>query len=139
MLEITTDGPPPPALREEAGEFAVALAQLLMSRQAYGDKIERLRRREPMQLAAEIVWSLLPPLTFTAGRAMVTGILEPCYDIGGDVFDYALDGDLLSVALFDAVGHGTQASLLATLSLSAYRNARRTGLELRTSPAASTS
>ncbi|GAB3818639.1 PP2C family protein-serine/threonine phosphatase [Micromonospora zhanjiangensis] len=130
VLEITTDGTPTPALRAEAGEFAVALAQLLMSRRAYGDKVERLRRREPMQLAAEIVWSLLPPLTFTARRAMVTGILEPCYDIGGDVFDYALDGDLLSVALFDAVGHGTQASLLATLSLSAYRNARRTGLEL---------
>ncbi|MBE1485816.1 PP2C family protein-serine/threonine phosphatase [Plantactinospora soyae] len=130
VLEIATTGAPG-ELRDVADELAAVVAQLLISRRAYGDKIERIRRREPMQLAAEIVWSQLPPLSFTAGRAMVTGILEPCYDIGGDVFDYALNGDLLSVALFDAVGHGTEASLLATLCLSAYRNARRCGLDLR--------
>ncbi|MFC6018824.1 PP2C family protein-serine/threonine phosphatase [Plantactinospora solaniradicis] len=130
VVEIATTGSPG-QLRDAADELAAVVAQLLISRRAYGDKIERIRRREPMQLAAEIVWSQLPPLSFTASRAMVTGILEPCYDIGGDVFDYALNGDLLSVALFDAVGHGTEASLLATLCLSAYRNARRCGLDLR--------
>jgi hypothetical protein len=130
VLEITTPGPPPTGARDAYHEVAAAVTQLLITRDPFGDKIERARRREPMQLAAEIMWSMLPPLTFGTKEVLVTGILEPCYDIGGDVFDYALNGDMLSVGLFDAVGHGTQASLLGTLTVSAYRNARRTGLSL---------
>jgi hypothetical protein len=60
----------------------------------YGDAIEHLRRGLPMQLATEIVWSLLPPLTLTTPDAEVTGILEPCYEVGGDAFDYAVGDGL---------------------------------------------
>jgi serine phosphatase RsbU (regulator of sigma subunit) len=61
---------------------------------------------------------------------MVTAVLEPCYDVGGDAFDYAANGDVLHVALFDTVGHGISASALTTLTLNTYRNARRSGLSL---------
>ncbi|MEV4620748.1 PP2C family protein-serine/threonine phosphatase [Asanoa sp. NPDC049573] len=113
-----------------AHEVTACVAQLLKNRRAYGDKIERLRRREPMQVAAEIVWGLLPSLTFAANDLVVTAVLEPCYDVGGDVFDYALNGDVLSIGLFDTCGHGIKASALASLAVGAYRNARRTGLDL---------
>ncbi|MET0491732.1 MAG: PP2C family protein-serine/threonine phosphatase, partial [Actinoplanes sp.] len=91
---------------------------------------ERTRRRLPMQLAAEIIWSQLPPLTFSANGALVTAVLEPCYDVGGDAFDYAANGDVVHIALFDTVGHGISASALTTLALNTYRNARRSGLDL---------
>ena len=91
-----------------------------------------------MQVAAEIVWGLLPPLTFAANDVVVTAVLEPCYDVGGDVFDYALNGDVLSVGLFDTCGHGIKASALASLAVGAYRNARRTGLDLAATASAST-
>ena len=83
-----------------------------------------------MQLAAEIIWNQLPPLTFAVDGTMVTAVLEPCYDVGGDAFDYAANGDILHVALFDTVGHGISASALTTLTLNTYRNARRSGLSL---------
>lgn len=110
--------------------FATALAQLVASRRVHGDAIEHLRRGLPMQLATEIVWNLLPPLTFAAGPVAVTGILEPAYEVGGDAFDYATRDDMLHTALFDAVGHGIGASAMTTVAVNAYRNARRCGLDL---------
>ncbi|HEY6593043.1 MAG TPA: phosphatase, partial [Asanoa sp.] len=111
-------------------ELAACVALLVKTRRAYGDAMERLRGRRPMQVAAEIVWGLLPPLSFAAEDVMVTAVLEPCYKVGGDVFDYALNGDVLSLGLFDTCGHGIKASTLASLTVGAYRNARRRGLDL---------
>ncbi|MGI5214689.1 PP2C family protein-serine/threonine phosphatase [Plantactinospora sp. CA-290183] len=130
VLEIVSPAADDPGLEAPARELAVCVAQLLVNRRPYGDVIELLRRRLPMQVAAEIVWGLLPPLTFATDEVMVTAILEPCYDVGGDVFDYALNGDLLSVGLFDTCGHGIKASTLASLVVNSYRNARRCGLDL---------
>ncbi|MDY7085584.1 MAG: PP2C family protein-serine/threonine phosphatase [Actinomycetota bacterium] len=123
-------------LRTRAADFdeleviAALVAELIASRRGYGDAVEHTRRREPMQLAAEIVWNQLPPLTFAVDGTMVTAVLEPCYDVGGDAFDYAANGDVLHVGLFDTVGHGIAASALTTLTLNTYRNARRSGLGL---------
>ncbi|MEU4688996.1 PP2C family protein-serine/threonine phosphatase [Actinoplanes sp. NPDC023714] len=110
--------------------IAALVAELIASRRFYGDAVEHTRRRMPMQLAAEIVWNQLPPLTFAVDGTMVTAVLEPCYEVGGDAFDYAANGDTLHVALFDTVGHGMSASALTTLTLNTYRNARRSGLSL---------
>jgi serine phosphatase RsbU (regulator of sigma subunit) len=131
VLEIVTAAAATGRAQTAGRELATCIAQLIKSRRAYGDVIERLRRRLPMQLAAEIVWGMLPPLTFATSDVMVTAILEPCYDVGGDLFDYALNGDVLSVGLFDTCGHGIKASTLASLVVNAYRNARRCGLGLR--------
>jgi serine phosphatase RsbU (regulator of sigma subunit) len=110
--------------------IAALVAELIASRRYYGDAVEHTRRRLPMQPAAEIIWNQLPPLTFAANDTMVTAILEPSYDVGGDAFDYAANGDVLHFAIFDTVGHGIGASALTTLSLNTYRNARRSGLSL---------
>ncbi|GAA3198623.1 PP2C family protein-serine/threonine phosphatase [Dactylosporangium siamense] len=110
--------------------LAAAFAGIVATRRTYGDALERTRRRLPMQLAAEIIWNQLPPLTFATPGAAVAAILEPCYDVGGDAFDYAINGSVLHVAVFDAVGHGIAASALTSLAISAYRNARRCGLDL---------
>ena len=117
-------------LRDDLRVIAALVAELIASRRAYGDAVERTRRRFPMQLAAEIIWSQLPPLTLATNQAVVTAVLEPSYDVGGDAFDYAANGDLLHFALFDTVGHGIGASALTTLTLNTYRNARRSGLSL---------
>ncbi|WP_327004298.1 serine/threonine-protein phosphatase [Dactylosporangium sp. NBC_01737] len=127
---MQTTAPLSAAVVEELRELAAVLAEILVVRQRSSDALERTRRRLPMQIAAEIIWNLLPPLTFATGDAAVSGILEPCYDVGGDAFDYTLNGDVLHVAVFDAVGHGIAASALTALAIAAYRNARRCGLDL---------
>jgi len=131
VLEVCLHSEPDDRQRRDFRVIAALVAELIASRRFYGDAVERTRRRLPMQLAAEIIWNQLPPLTFAANNALVTAVLEPCYDVGGDAFDYAANGDTVHIALFDTVGHGISASALTTLTLNTYRNARRSGLDLQ--------
>jgi hypothetical protein len=101
------------------------LAQAVVTKGQYGDVFEYVRRRRRMSVAGELLWKLLPPLTFATDRLVVTGFLEPTYDVGGDSFDYALNGHVFHVAILDAMGHGLSAAGLAAFALSAYRQARR--------------
>lgn len=113
--------------RDLARAVAGLTAQLLETKDPYTDVYAQTRRRLGMSLAAEIQWDLLPPLTFGTDRVTVSGTLEPAYDIGGDTFDYALNGDVLHLAIIDAMGHGLPASMTSGLAVGAYRHARRHG------------
>ena len=42
------------------------VGELVVSKERYGDVISATRRRGPVSLAAELRWSLLPPLTYSA-------------------------------------------------------------------------
>jgi serine phosphatase RsbU (regulator of sigma subunit) len=120
----------PAGFGDEARSFCSLVAELVVTRDAYSDVFSRLRRRRELSLAAEIQWELLPPLTYASDRVVLTGSLEPTYEIGGDTFDYAVNGPLVDLAVLDAVGHGLPAALLATAAVGAYRHARRSGLDL---------
>jgi hypothetical protein len=115
---------------EQLHMFAVLVAEVVMVKGAYGDLFACVRRRQPLSLAAEIAWKLLPPLTFGTDRVVISCVLAPAYDLGGDSFDYAVDATTARFAVFDAMGHGVGAGLLATVAIGAYRNARRRGLDL---------
>ncbi len=130
VLEVCTTAGEAARSRADFEAVAGLFAGLVSTGRAYSDQVELTRRRIPMQLAAEIVWSLLPPSTFANAQVTISGILEPCYDVGGDAFDYAVNGDVLHAAIFDTVGHGIEACALTSLTVSAYRNARRCGLDL---------
>jgi hypothetical protein len=116
--------------------FAALVAELVVTKSAYGDFFHLVRRRRPMSLAAEIAWNLLPPLTFGTDRLVIAAVLAPAYDVGGDSFDYAVDSTTARFAVFDAMGHGLGAGLLATVAMGAYRNARRRSLDLLATAAA---
>lgn len=111
-------------------ELGLLAAQLVVTARAYGDGFQRQRRSEPMALAAEMQWSLLPPLSFSCPGVQVTGMLEPAYDVGGDSLDYALNGSVLSFGIFDAMGHGLGSAVLSSLAVGAYRHLRREGASL---------
>ncbi len=123
------------AANERAGDehlhaFAGLIAELVLTKGAYGDLFHVVRRRQPMSLAAEIAWKLLPPLTFGTDRVVLAAMVAPAYDVGGDSFDYSADRGTLRFGIFDAMGHGLSAGLLATVATAAYRNARRQGSSL---------
>ncbi|MCA1844356.1 MAG: SpoIIE family protein phosphatase, partial [Actinobacteria bacterium] len=105
-------------------------AELVATKADYGDFFEVHRRLQPMSIASELAWQLLPPLTFGCPEAVISGLLGPPYDLGGDTFDYGVDHETARVAVFDAMGHGLEAGLLATVAVAAYRNSRRRGLKL---------
>jgi hypothetical protein len=110
--------------------YAHLVATLMATKGAYTDAFELARRQRPKTIAAELVWELAPPLVFATDDLVVAGMLEPAYDNGGDALDYALNGDVLHLAVLDAMGHGLAAAGLATFALSAYRHARRRGCGL---------
>lgn len=110
--------------------FASVVAELVMTKTLYGDSIVRARRTSPMTLAAEIQWSLLPPLTFVNQSVTVAGGLEPAYEVAGDSLDYAVDAGIARFAVFDGMGHGIISAQLISLVVAAYRNARRGGQSL---------
>jgi serine phosphatase RsbU (regulator of sigma subunit) len=106
-------------------ELGIAAAHLVSTANGYTDRLHLLRRRKEMSLAAEMQWGILPPLTFSIEGTTVAGLLEPAYEVGGDCFDYSLNGDILDFVVFDAMGHGLRSAVLGSLAVSAYRNARR--------------
>jgi Stage II sporulation protein E (SpoIIE) len=116
-----------PALREQCGWVAGLVAHLISSMGRYGDDLERVRRSRPRSTSAELLWQQLPPLTAATNRFVLSGLVEPSYDAGGDAFDYALTERCVSLAIFDAMGHGLPAALMAAGALAGYRSARRDG------------
>ena len=129
VLEATTDRHDA-AVGTELRQFAGVASELIVSRSLYGDLFALTQRTRPMSLAAELQWSLLPPQTFNDNRVTISAVLEPAYAIAGDTFDYAFNGDRVHFAILDAMGHGFDATLLATVALAAYRHARRSGYDL---------
>lgn len=107
--------------------LASLAADLVITKSAYGDTIDVTRRSQPMAVRAEAQRNLLPPLTLITPRLLVTAMLVPSYEVAGDIFDYALNRDTLHFAILDAMGHSLNATLTATVAVSAYRNSRRRG------------
>jgi len=119
-----------PQLLARLRRFAALAAELVMTKTMYGDTLVQLRRSRQMGLAAELQWSLLPPLTFACDRLTIAAALEPAYEVAGDTVDYAVDAGRARLAVFDGMGHGLHSAQLAALTVAAYRNARRSGSSL---------
>jgi hypothetical protein len=110
--------------------YSHLVAMLIATKTAYGDAFELTRRRAPMTLASELAWSLAPPLVFATDDLIVSGMLEPAYDNGGDALDYAVNDRVLHLGVFDAMGHGLAAAGVAAFAVAAYRHSRRQGCDL---------
>ncbi|MFJ9025786.1 PP2C family protein-serine/threonine phosphatase [Streptomyces sp. NPDC102259] len=116
--------------REDADRLAALVALLITAKRTSSDTLARLVRTEPLNIAAEMAWNLMPPSTYADGRVVISASMEPAHRISGDVYEYALDGPLVHLTLFDAMGHDTAAGLCGALALGACRNSRRQGAGL---------
>ncbi len=105
---------------------AHALAYVLIASRRHTDLFEWAQRDVPFSLAAEIQRRLLPSAYSAEGGSFtIAGWLEPAHDAGGDTFDYSIDREFLYASITDAMGHSTEAALLATLAVGSLRNSRR--------------
>lgn len=100
---------------------------LIVSKGHYSDTFAKFRRREPMELSAELEWAFMPPQSLATDQVAVAAALEPAYRVGGDAYDLSLVGDDLYLSLFDAVGHDLTAGLVAALTMAVACNTRRSG------------
>lgn len=91
------------------------------------EDVERRRRRRDMSVAAELQWGLLPNRADSVGGFSFASVIEPAYDVAGDLFDCAWSDEALWVYSLDAMGHGLEATLSGVVALTAIRNGRREG------------
>ena len=106
---------------------AHSLAYVLIASRRHTDLFEWAQRDVPFSIAAEIQRRLLPSAyTAEGGPFTIAGWLEPAHNAGGDTFDYSIDREYLYASITDAMGHSTEAALLATFAVGSLRNSRRT-------------
>jgi len=117
-------------LLETCAELGILAGYLIAAHARCTDLYNLYRRRHSMSLAASMQWDLLPPLVLKAEGVAVAGLVEPAYDIGGDCFDYAVNGAFLDFAIIDAMGHGLASARIASLAMGCYRHDRREGQSL---------
>lgn len=126
MLPAGAD-PQDAALRRQCWLLCSLMGNLTMTKFAYSDTLHAVQRSEPLSVKAELLWKLLPPLSFATDQLVISAVLEPFHRLGGDGFDYAVDDGVAFFAVFDAVGHDLQAGITTAVALAAIRNARRHG------------
>jgi len=83
------------------------------------------RRRElehELQLAARIQLSLLPEKPLRADALEAGGHCKPARHVGGDLFDYWVQGDHLCLIVADVSGHDLGAALMAAAMRSVVRS-----------------
>jgi sigma-B regulation protein RsbU (phosphoserine phosphatase) len=118
------------ATRQRCETLAGLVGHLITVTAPKGDFLYQVRRSRPMSTGAELLSQMLPPKTASCERLSLSAILEPCYDVGGDGFDYAIDGPLARMLVLDAVGKGLKAGTICTVAMAAIRAARRAGQDL---------
>lgn len=130
VLRVELPGPPSGELSERLTADSDDLATALRAAETATDRYHRARRRGRLTMAAELQWDLLPGRALGDDRFLVAGQLEPAYDVRGDHFDWALNGDRLTLTVLNGHGDGMEAALLTSLAVNAMRNARRFGADI---------
>ncbi|HEX9187511.1 MAG TPA: SpoIIE family protein phosphatase [Vicinamibacteria bacterium] len=85
------------------------------------ESLEKRRMEEDMRMAAEIQNGLLPREAPRLPGWDLAGCNRPCRTVGGDYYDFAIEGGRLLLALGDVSGKGTGAALLMTVLRAAVR------------------
>jgi serine phosphatase RsbU (regulator of sigma subunit) len=131
LLELDLPAEPTAEIIAEVRRTAHVLGYVVIASRRHTDLYEWGQRSTPFSLSAEIQRRLLPAAyTCEAGSFTLAAWLEPAQTIGGDTFDYSLSRDQLHLSVTDAVGHGVDSSLTATLCVGSLRNTRRHGATL---------
>lgn len=131
LLELDLPHEPSAQVLDEVRRTAHVLCYVVIASRRHTDLYEWGQRSTPYSLSAEIQRRLLPAaFTCEAGSFTLAAWLEPAATIGGDTFDYSLGRDQLHLSVTDAVGHGVDSALTATLCVGSLRNTRRHGATL---------
>jgi len=140
LLEMVLRREPDDAVLRDIRRVAHVLAFVVIANRRHTDLFEWGQRSTPFSLPAEIQRRLLPAaFTCEGGAFTLAAWLEPAASVGGDTFDYSVARDVLHLSVTDAMGHGIDSALTATLCVGSLRNSRRLGSSLLDQAAAANS
>jgi len=101
-----------------ASQCAVAITNTKLYKQA----IEGAKMAEQMRLAAVIQRRMIPQQAPCCSGLDVAAIYQPCFDIGGDLYDFIrLDEHTIAVAIADVIGKGIPAAIMMSMFRGAIR------------------
>ena len=83
-----------------------------------GQAREQIRMRDELRYARELQLSMLPDGAPALDWADICSVSVPATEVGGDYYDYFVDGDRVALVCGDVAGHGMAAGLV----LSAVRS-----------------
>ncbi|KGN42040.1 PP2C family protein-serine/threonine phosphatase [Knoellia aerolata] len=128
LLQLSLPAAPDASALAQMARIGHVLAFVVIANRRHTDLFEWAQRSATFSLPAEIQRRLLPAaFTCEAGAFTLSAWLEPAASVGGDTFDYSLGRDVLHLSLTDAMGHGVDSALTATLCVGSLRNTRREG------------
>jgi sigma-B regulation protein RsbU (phosphoserine phosphatase) len=95
-----------------AGQCAVAI----MNARFYSQALEGARIAEQMRLGAVIQRRMIPEKAPCMCGLDVAAIYQPCFQIGGDLYDFIqLDEHIISVGIADVIGKGIPAAMMMSM------------------------
>jgi sigma-B regulation protein RsbU (phosphoserine phosphatase) len=114
VMRIYTDQPRAFSDSEKSLLRAVAQASAgsIRSAKLYDGWQEQMRIQRQVELAADVQRRLLPARAPECPPFQVAGRCEPCYELGGDFFDFIPLVSSIGVVIGDVSGKGVAASLL---------------------------
>jgi sigma-B regulation protein RsbU (phosphoserine phosphatase) len=120
----------------EAGD--VTLARLVASQCAtaitnarlYSEAIEGARIAEQMKFAGDIQRRMIPEEAPKIPGLDIAGIYQPCFEVGGDLYDFIkLDDQNLLVVIADVIGKGIPAAIMMSMFRGTIRAYSHGGLK----------
>ena len=86
------------------------------------DRVENERKTKELEEARNLQLSLLPKEIPELPEFEIAVYMETATEVGGDYYDFYIDGDCLTVAIGDATGHGLNAGTMVTATKSLFNN-----------------
>lgn len=91
-------------------------ATAITNARLYTDAIEGTRMAEQLRLGAVIQRRMIPQKAPCMNGLDVAAVYEPCYEIGGDLYDFLqLDGHTLVAGIADVIGKGLPAAIMMSM------------------------
>jgi len=95
-----------------ANQCAVAITNARL----YAEALEGARMAEQMRLAAVIQRRMIPEKAPCMRGLDVSAVYQPCYEIGGDLYDFLqTDDHRLIVGISDVIGKGVPAAIMMSM------------------------
>ncbi|HYC60759.1 MAG TPA: PP2C family protein-serine/threonine phosphatase [Thermoanaerobaculia bacterium] len=81
---------------------------------------EQIRMRDELRYARELQLSMLPECAPDLGWADISSVSLPATEVGGDYYDYFVDGDRVALVCMDVAGHGMASGLVLAAMRSGF-------------------
>ena len=101
---------------------AAQAASAIVNARLYAEAVNAENMRRQLRLAGEVQRRMIPPAAPQIRGLDIAAIYEPCFELGGDFYDFIeLPDENLGVCVADVAGKGVRASLLMASARSALR------------------